>query len=49
MVPLSNFTVLERVLQIHAVRGSMDDDVSMAECASEKFTVKIIKRGDMAG
>ena len=40
MVPLSKFrSVLERVLQIHAVRGSMDDDVSAAESAPQKSSL----------
>ena len=40
MVPLSKFrSVLERVLQIHAVRGSMDDDVSLAESAPQKSSL----------
>ena len=41
MVPLSKFrSVLERVLQIHAVRVSMDDDVSAAESGLRKVLCK---------
>jgi hypothetical protein len=39
MVPLSQFrSVLERVLQIHAVRVSMDEQISVMESGLEKNT-----------